>query len=115
MKKILHSFTMLFFACCLLGGMQEARASHLLGGDMTYTSLGGNQYRVKFRLYRDCTGITPSAFTLECRTGGCSSAAQVSAAFVQQGAVTAGNPFCSAVSSGPCQGPAGLPNYDVYT
>jgi gliding motility-associated-like protein len=116
MKKILHSFTLLLFAyCLLLGGLQDARASHLLGGDMTYISLGGNNYRVKFRLYRDCTGITPSAFTLECRTGGCSSAAQVSAPFVQQGAVTAGNPFCSAVSSGPCQGPAGLPNYDVYT
>ncbi|MBF9143218.1 gliding motility-associated C-terminal domain-containing protein [Hymenobacter properus] len=115
MRKILHSFTMLLFACGLLmGSAQEARASHLLGGDMTYVSLGNNQYRVKFRLYRDCSGITPSAFTLSCKNGGCSAAASVTAPFVQQGAVEAGNPFCAAVSAGPCQGPVGLPNYDVY-
>ncbi|MBJ6111056.1 gliding motility-associated C-terminal domain-containing protein [Hymenobacter sp. BT523] len=117
MRKILHSFTLLLFACgLLLGSAQEARASHLLGGDMTYVSLGNNQYRVKFRLYRDCTGITPSAndFLLSCRNGGCNATATVTAQFVQQGAVEAGNPFCAAVSAGPCQGPAGLPNYDVY-
>ena len=115
MKKILHSFTLLLVACCLLSGLQSAHASHLLGGDLTYTSMGGNNYRVKFRLYRDCTGITPSTFTLECRTGACNTAANVTATMVQQGAVTPGNPFCAAVSSGPCQGPTGLPNYDVYT
>ncbi|MDO7847792.1 gliding motility-associated C-terminal domain-containing protein [Hymenobacter sp. M29] len=114
MRKILHSFTLLLFACALLmGSVQEARASHLLGGDMTYVSLGNNRYRVKFRLYRDCSGITPSQFMLNYRTGGCS-ALGTEVAFVQQGAVEAGNPFCAAVSAGPCQGPAGLPNYDVY-
>ncbi|MFD2719530.1 gliding motility-associated C-terminal domain-containing protein [Hymenobacter monticola] len=114
MRKILHSFTMLLFACGLLmGSAQEARASHLLGGDMTYVSLGNNQYRVRFRLYRDCSGITPSAFNLSYKNGGCNTTAQTTP-FVQQGAVEAGNPFCAAVSAGPCQGPAGLPNYDVY-
>ncbi|MBF9223659.1 gliding motility-associated C-terminal domain-containing protein [Hymenobacter ruricola] len=123
MRKIVHSFTLLLFACALLlGSAQEAHASHLLGGDMTYVSLGNNQYRVKFRLYRDCTGIlpTPGDFVLECRNGGnatfpfCNVASSVSATFVQQGAVEAGNPFCAAASAGPCQGPTGLPNYDVY-
>ena len=97
-----------------MGSLQEACASHLLGGDMTYVSLGNNQYRVKFRLYRDCTGITPSTFILSCRNGGCNATATVTAPLVQQGAVESGNPFCTAVSSGPCQGPTGLPNYDVY-
>ena len=115
MKRILLSFTLLLVACCLLGGVQSASASHLLGGDLTYTSLGGNNYRVKFRLYRDCSGITPSTFSLECRNGACNTNPNVTATMVQQGAVTAGNPFCAAVSSGPCQGPTGLPNYDVYT
>ena len=95
--------------------MPEARASHLLGGDMTYVSLGNNQYRVKFRLYRDCSGIAPGAsdFTLECRNGGCNAAASAVAVLVQQGAVIPGNPFCAAVSAGPCQGPTGMPNFDV--
>ena len=115
MKKIVHSFTLLLIAYCLLGGLQPAYASHLLGGDLTYTSLGGNSYRVKFRLYRDCTGIPPGTFNLECRTGGCNSSATVTATLLQQGGVLPGNPFCAAVSAGPCQGPAGLPNYDVYS
>jgi gliding motility-associated-like protein len=114
MKKTLRFFTLLLFACSLLiGSAQDARASHLLGGDMTYVSLGNNQYRVKFRLYRDCSGITPSAFNLQYKNGGCNAVAQTTP-FVQQGAVEAGNPFCRAVSAGPCQGPTGLPNYDVY-
>lgn len=104
-----------FLLAGLLGSAPKARASHLLGGDLTYTSLGNNQYRVKFRLYRDCSGIVPSPFTLECRDGGCNATATLTAPLVQQGAVETGNPFCAAVSSGPCQGPAGLPNYDRYT
>ncbi|MDB5236427.1 MAG: C-terminal target protein [Hymenobacter sp.] len=114
-KKLPSALSFCLALCLLLGSFTSAVASHLLGGDMTYTSLGGNNYRVKFRLYRDCTGIPPSSFTLECRAGGCNAAIQISAPLVQQGAVTAGTPFCSAVSSGPCQGPAGLPNYDVTT
>jgi gliding motility-associated-like protein len=91
----------------------------LLGGDMTYTSLGGNQYLVKLRIYRDCSGQTQTGpFTLSCKNGGftnCSAPAAVSTLFVQQGGIEPGNPFCAAVSAGPCQGPAGLPNYDVRT
>jgi gliding motility-associated-like protein len=117
MRKILHSFTMLLFACGLLmGSAQEARATHLLGGDMTYESLGNNQYRVKLRIYRDCSGQAQTGpFELSCKNGGCSTAASVTSPFVQQGAIEPGNPFCAAVSAGPCQGPAGLPNYDVRT
>ena len=66
MKKLLLSSWLLLLACALLGGLPAARASHLLGCDMTYNSLGGNQYRVNFRLYRDSSGAsTPSSFDLE--------------------------------------------------
>jgi len=115
MSQYLRLTIFILLTCSLLGSSQATRASHLLGGDLTYTSLGGNNYRVKFRLYRDCTGITPGAFTLECRNGTCNTTANVTAMLVQQGAVVSGNPFCTAVSAGPCQGPAGLPNYDVYS
>ncbi|WP_210519242.1 T9SS type A sorting domain-containing protein [Hymenobacter terricola] len=114
MKQRLPFVLFILLILSLLGGLQAACATHLLGGDMTYLSLGNNQYRVKFRLYRDCTGITPSGFILSCNTNGCNGTATVTALFVQQGGVEAGNPFCAAVSSGPCLGPTGLPNYDVY-
>ena len=112
MTKPLHSYFLLLVACCLLGGLQPVRASHLLGCDMTYTSLGNNQYRVKFRLYRDCTGIQPGAFTLECRNGGCNASATVTAPLVRQGAVVAATPLCPG-TPGTCANPSSLyPLYD---
>lgn len=42
-------------ACALaLGAAWAARATHIIGGDMYYDHLGGNQYQVTLRLYRDC-------------------------------------------------------------
>ena len=29
-------------------------ATHLIGGEITYTCLGGNQYEIKVVIYRDC-------------------------------------------------------------
>ncbi|MFN3875097.1 MAG: PKD domain-containing protein, partial [Flavobacteriales bacterium] len=44
-----------FAACALALGMPWAsRATHIIGGDMYYDHLGGNQYQVTLRLYRDC-------------------------------------------------------------
>ncbi len=48
---------------CLLGivfvllGMNSAKATHLMGGDLTYACLGGNTYQFTLTLYRDCRGI----------------------------------------------------------
>ncbi|MGY3091396.1 gliding motility-associated-like protein [Hymenobacter sp. UYAg731] len=112
MRKILHSFILLLFACGLLGGLPSARASHLLGCDMTYTSLGNNQYRVKFRLYRDCSGIDALPFTLECRNGGCNASATVTAPLVQQGVPVSATPLCPS-TPGSCASPSSLyPLYD---
>ncbi|HNP48379.1 MAG TPA: T9SS type A sorting domain-containing protein [Bacteroidia bacterium] len=35
----------------------ESFASHAMGAELTYTCLGGNQYQVTFKFYRDCVGI----------------------------------------------------------
>ncbi len=106
MRKFLQSFTLLLFVSGLLGGLPAAYASHLLGCDMTYTSLGANQYRVKFRLYRDCSGITASPFTLEARNGGCSSPASLSVPLVAQGAPIAATPLCPS-NTATCSNPTG--------
>ncbi|MBH8559228.1 T9SS type A sorting domain-containing protein [Hymenobacter negativus] len=105
----------LLFACGLLGGLPSAQASHLLGCDMTYTSLGNNQYRVKFRLYRDCSGIQASPFVLECRNGGCNATATVTAPLVQQGPTVTANPL-GPNTPGTCASPSALyPLYDFTT
>ena len=115
MKKPIPSFRILLLGLMLLVGLPAAQASHLLGCDMTYTSLGANRYRVKFRLYRDCSGIPASAFTLECRNGGCNATASVTAPLVQLGATVSATPLCPG-TPGTCQNPSSIyPLYDFTT
>ena len=42
--------------------LPQAKATHAMGVDLTYTCLGNNQYRLNLTVYRDCNGInlTPS-------------------------------------------------------
>ena len=41
----------------VLGLAQEARATHAMGGEMSYTCLGNNRYLVTLNFYRDCRGV----------------------------------------------------------
>jgi hypothetical protein len=58
-NSILSAF--IFFL--LLGFANQAEASHLMGGNITYTYLGGNQYAINLSLFRDCNGISLSNST----------------------------------------------------
>ncbi len=56
----------------------EAYASHAQGGDLTYTCLGGNQYRLRLAFYRDCSGVNaPSNVTIDISSASCSQSLQV--------------------------------------
>lgn len=37
--------------------VQQSKASHAMGADLTYQCLGGNTYRITLSFYRDCIGI----------------------------------------------------------
>lgn len=52
MKKLLFIITFLFGLMCF---SEEATATHSAGGEIYYEYLGGNQYKVTFRLFRDCS------------------------------------------------------------
>lgn len=41
---------------CLIG---SARASHIVGGEIFYDDLGGGNYKITLKVYRDCTSGTP--------------------------------------------------------
>ena len=62
MKKII--IILLIFLCFSI----KTSASHVMGGDITYTCVGGNNYLVTLTLYRDCSGIaigtTPQTINL---------------------------------------------------
>src|SRR6187402_3028654 len=54
----LHSlkkhYVILFFAVLLSFSL---KASHLMGGDITWVCLGNGQYKFTMRVYRDCNGV----------------------------------------------------------
>lgn len=55
MKGILYrSFILFAFIICFF----PAKATHIVGGSLTYEHLGGSTYRILLKLYRDCTPAT---------------------------------------------------------
>ena len=37
---------------------RDLKASHMMGGDMSYRCLGGGKYKITAKIYRDCRGIS---------------------------------------------------------
>lgn len=64
-----------YILATLLSGLLlsiPANASHIMGGELTYTWLGGNDYRFELNYYRDCQGITASAtMSLQIQSASC--------------------------------------------
>ncbi|MBF9219723.1 T9SS type A sorting domain-containing protein [Hymenobacter ruricola] len=110
MHKLLRFSCLLAFVGLLFA--HPAAASHMQGGDLTYASLGNNQYRVTLHVYRDCSGITLSPFTLECRSGGCNTVANITAPFVQVGPSVIGRQYCATLT-GTCN--ATVTNTEAFT
>ena len=86
---------------------KNAGASHLMGGNITYTHLGGDQYSVNLSLFRDCTGIpllnttTVNVSSIVC------GASNVAMTLV--GAPIDVTPLCSSqVQNSPCSGGSGI-------
>lgn len=47
-------------------------ATHVQGGDITYTCLGGNQYRITMSFYRDCAGVAaPNTVPINAKSVSC--------------------------------------------
>ncbi|MBK9421570.1 MAG: PKD domain-containing protein [Flavobacteriales bacterium] len=55
LRKLLAALSL-----CLLFA-PAAQATHISGGDIYYTCLGGNQYKITLVVYRDCAGINLNA------------------------------------------------------
>lgn len=114
----LRFLTILLFGLGL-GFARPAKASHAQGGSITYTSLGGNSYRVRVDFFRDCSGIVaPTSLTLNCQAtcGGTSTTAVLN----QVGQPFIGTPYnstiqplavCPLTSSAPATAPANFAAY----
>lgn len=60
MKKLFYLSLTLFF---LLLGTSAAKATHIVGGEVYYDSLGGGRYKITIEVFRDC-GPLSSGFDL---------------------------------------------------
>ncbi len=55
MKKVLPKYLFLFFVLC--GLALPMKATHIVGGEIIYDDLGGNNYKITLKCYRDFSGI----------------------------------------------------------
>ena len=61
MIKVNHILIFALTILFLMASKFDVRATHIVGGDATYTCLGGNRYLIKLSIYRDCIGGTVGA------------------------------------------------------
>lgn len=55
--RIQQAFLLMMF---VLGAAQSGHAGHIVGGEMYYDCLGGNNYRFTLKMYRDCFASGPN-------------------------------------------------------
>lgn len=51
--KVIFSYTLVFILLC---SINTAKASHIFGGELLYTHLSGDNYKITLTLYGDCAG-----------------------------------------------------------
>ncbi|MDO7874590.1 gliding motility-associated C-terminal domain-containing protein [Hymenobacter sp. ASUV-10] len=117
MKKFLHSTSLLLLSwCLLLVGTQQARATHIQGGQLTYVNVGNNQYVVTLYLYRDCsaTATLPTSMSLLVKNG-CTGTTQGTYPMNPvPNSIAVGTQYCPAQQqASQCVSTAQLPNYQT--
>lgn len=83
--------------------VQDVRASHALGADISYTCVGPNTYDVVVSFYRDCDGISaPTSIILEYSAPSCGFAQQTLTLTASAGCTNAVGQCCGQQLPGVC-------------
>lgn len=93
-----------FLLLFLVGGVNDSRATHVMGADLTYTCLGGNQYEITLTMYRDCDGVATAlpAYNVDIFSASCGQTATLT---LNQTSVTDISPICPAlIGNSSCNG-----------
>lgn len=112
MEKISSLVSRLAIAVVLfLAGNSAALASHIMGSDISFHCIGGNQYQVVVTLYRDCSGISaPTSIPVDV-TSTCGTQTITCTANPQTSGIEVSQLCPTALST--CQG-GSLPGVQVY-
>lgn len=54
MKNLINNIKFILVSLLFLAFITESNATHIIGGDLTYRNIGGNQYEITLTLRRDC-------------------------------------------------------------
>src|SRR5688572_4680101 len=71
MKKYLLFNCLLIFSLFLNGIITPLHASHLMGADIQWKSLGGDTFLITVKMYRDCRGVSLDSQTLNIEGDSC--------------------------------------------
>ncbi len=74
-QKFIHkAFLILLLVVFSMLNSKNSEASHMMGMDLTYVCLGGNDYEFTINLYRDCSGVNaPGSLTININSASCGS------------------------------------------
>ena len=96
---------------CLMIFASSVQASHIMGGEITYTCVSNNNYQITLKLYRDCSGVTlGNSETLVANSISCGSQ-NISMTLV--GSPTDITPLCASAPSA-CNGGGGSNGVEEY-
>lgn len=116
MKKIFTAVFLVLGISIFTGTINEAKASHAMGADLTYTCIGNNIYQITLKFYRDCAGVSaPPSAPVVIRSVSCNITLNVT---LQQDILNSGievSPLCpQQIQYSSCNG-GSLPGVQVYT
>lgn len=111
MKNINRLSVLLFLT--LMSLHQSVFASHGMGWDISYTHLGGNQYRIRLSFFRDCTGISEVSSQIITITNGCGFTNPSLTVNLLAGYPMDVSPLCATATS-VCSGGAATPAVQLY-
>lgn len=99
-KKI----TLLFLFSLSIFFTKNAKASHIAGGDLSYTCLGGNQYMLNLNLFVDCLGFDPGATQTITATSTCGGSTTVSLTVTNPGGTEISQLCPAQIGNSTCSG-----------
>ncbi|MFN8322575.1 MAG: hypothetical protein U0T74_07965 [Chitinophagales bacterium] len=105
-----HFLTLCFFI--IIASLQHLNATHIVGSDISYRCLGGNQYQIVVAVYRDCSGVAMLASITVDVNSSCGTSTVTCAQDQATSSIEVSQLCPTAVST--CQG-GSLPGVQVYT
>lgn len=109
--KITRSVSALLFVLSMTL-FQKANGTHIMGSDISFRCLGGNNYQVVVTVYRDCSGVQPATSILVDVTSNCGTTTLTCDTVAELSAVEVSQ-LCPSVSS-TCAG-GSLPGVQMWT